>query len=385
MVTSMSTENITPDEKQAAIETIKLLQSLIALGDVRILKNTFIKAFDSKSIPKSDNRNYLHGSFNLGGTVSGRMSSSKPNLQNMPSTGTSYAKAFKKCFKAPDGWLLVGADFASLEDRIAALTTKDPEKLKVYTDGYDGHSLRAYAYFKEEMPDIDPTSVSSINSIEHRYPHLRQKSKGPTFALTYQGTWKTLVTNLGFDKVTAEQIEANYHNLYKVSDEWVDSKLQEATKKGYVEVAFGLRVRTPILAKTLLNKRTTPREAAAEGRTAGNALGQSYGLLNNRSAIEFMDRVYASPYKYDVKPIAQIHDSQYYLIKEDIDVLQWVNANLTECMSWQNLPEIQHDQVKLTASLELFYPDMSNPIKVPLGMSNEELNIHINAKIESSD
>jgi hypothetical protein len=50
--------------------------------------------------------------------------------------------------------LLVGLDFASLEDKISALTTKDPNKLKVYTDGYDGHSLRAFAYFGILMPDI---------------------------------------------------------------------------------------------------------------------------------------------------------------------------------------------------------------------------------------
>jgi hypothetical protein len=60
----------------------------------------------------------------------------------------------KSCFKAPPGWLFVGLDFASLEDRISALTTKDPNKLKVYTDGYDGHSLRAHSYFGEQMSDV---------------------------------------------------------------------------------------------------------------------------------------------------------------------------------------------------------------------------------------
>ena len=47
-----------------------------------------------------------------------------------------------------------GLDFSSLEDRISALTTKDPEKLKVYTDGFDGHCLRAYAYFGDQMPKV---------------------------------------------------------------------------------------------------------------------------------------------------------------------------------------------------------------------------------------
>ncbi|TGW14442.1 hypothetical protein EIL50_05525, partial [bacterium NHP-B] len=87
---------------------------------------------------EEDGAYYIFGNFNLGGTVSGRLSSSGPNLQNIPSSGTPYAKMIKKCFVAPPGFIFVGADFASLEDRISALTTRDPMKLKVYTDGYDG-------------------------------------------------------------------------------------------------------------------------------------------------------------------------------------------------------------------------------------------------------
>ena len=52
------------------------------------------------------------------------------------------------------------------------------------TLGYDGHCLRAYSYFGDQMPDIDPNSVESINSISVKYPKERQESKSPTFALT---------------------------------------------------------------------------------------------------------------------------------------------------------------------------------------------------------
>jgi len=202
MVTSTTTTSggLT-HSKEEAIEIIKLLQSLIALGDVKILRNTFINAFQTKSIPKSDNRNYLHGNFNIGGTVSGRMSSNKPNLQNMPSTGTDYAKAFKDCFSAPDGWLMVGADFASLEDRIAALTTKDSQKLKLYTDGYDGHCLRAYAYFKEKMPDIrqlDPNTETKCYSakVGDTYICFTADDTINYLGLTYTGTeFHELFTN----------------------------------------------------------------------------------------------------------------------------------------------------------------------------------------------
>ena len=95
------------------------------MSDISILLNTFIKSFYENSVQKKDGHWYLFGSFNLGGTVSGRMSSSNPNLQNLPSGGNPYAKLIKACFGAPEGYFFCGADFASLEDRISALTTKD--------------------------------------------------------------------------------------------------------------------------------------------------------------------------------------------------------------------------------------------------------------------
>ena len=130
----------------------ELLTALIGYGKVTKILSTFIPAFE-RGILKDDGMRYLHGSFNLGGTVSGRLSSSDPNMQNLPA-GSDFGKVIKTCFQAPEGWLFAGADFNSLEDYISALTTKDPNKLKVYTDGYDGHSLRAFSYFPEECTSI---------------------------------------------------------------------------------------------------------------------------------------------------------------------------------------------------------------------------------------
>lgn len=342
-----------------------MFDALRGLSEVSIILNTFITAFIEKSVQKEDGMWYLHGNFNLGGTVSGRLSSSKPNMQNIPSTGSKYAKHIKRCFQAPKGWLLVGVDFASLEDRISALTTRDPMKLKVYTDGFDGHCLRAFSYFGDQMEGIDGDDVDSINSIADLYADLRQESKAPTFALTYQGMWKTLVNNLGWSIEKSKDVEFKYHEMYYVSDEWVQEKLVGATEVGYVTVAFGLRVRTPILAKTVLNTSSTPFEAAKEGRTAGNALGQSYGLLNNRASIEFQERTINSDYVLDIRPVAHIHDAQYFLIRDDVKVVEWFNNNLVECMEWQELPEIQHDTVKLGGDMEIFYPSWAEKFTIP--------------------
>jgi DNA polymerase-1 len=343
---------------------LEILDALMAIGEVSIILNTFIIPFGEMGIMKSDGMLYLHGNFNLGGTVSGRLSSSGPNMQNIPSTGTIYAKDVKECFEAPPGWLMAGADFASLEDKISALTTKDPNKLKVYTDGYDGHCLRAYTYFGEHMPDIDPLSVASINSIAINYKAYRQESKAPTFLLTYGGTYHGLVANVGLTEESAIKIESQYHELYKVSDDWVFDKIKQASIDGYITVAFGLRVRTPILAQTILGKKSTPKEAKSEGRTAGNALGQSYGLLNNRAGIEFQRRVLASKFALDIKPIAQIHDAQYHLIRDNYEVVKWYNDNMVECMKWQNLPEIMHPTVKLGGDMEIFHPTWANKFSI---------------------
>lgn len=348
----------------------ELLNALIDYKLVDKIITSFIPAFRNAQ-PGPDGWHYLFGNLNLGGTVSGRLSASEPNLQTIPS-GSKYAKKIKKCFEAPPGWIFCGLDFASLEDRISALTTKDPQKLKVYTDGYDGHSLRAYAYFGEQMPDIEDT-VESINSIQHKYKSLRSDSKAPTFLLTYGGTYMGLMKNCGFSEEKAKLTEKRYHDLYVVSDAWVQAKLDEAAKTGYVTAAFGLRVRTPLLAQVLRGTCKTPYEAEAEGRTAGNALGQSWCLLNNRAGSEFMRKVRASEFRLDIRPCIHIHDAQYFMIRDNMDTLQYTNKHLVEAVNWQDHPDIAHPEVGLGGELSLFYPTWANEIEIPNHATPEEV------------
>ena len=97
-------------------DVLGLLQALIDYSAVEKILSAFIPTF-KKATPASDGRRYIYGNFNLGGTVSGRLSSSKPNLQQIPATGSKYAKLIKSCFQAPKGWLWVGLDYASLTTR----------------------------------------------------------------------------------------------------------------------------------------------------------------------------------------------------------------------------------------------------------------------------
>lgn len=381
------------------------LQAMLDYVAVNKLLKDFIPAFE-EAVQGPDGWHYLIGFFRLGGTKSGRLSSNNPNLQNLPANiemviadvflqmfpglarfvkkgKLDLGKLMKSCFEAPPGWIFVGLDFASLEDRISALTTKDPNKIKVYTDGYDGHSLRAFAYFKDQMEGIEDT-VDSINSIQFKFKGLRQDSKAPTFALTYQGTYLTLVRNCGFTEIQARQIEARYHELYKVSDAWVQGKLDQAAKDGYITAAFGLRIRTPLLAQVIRGTSKTPFEAEAEGRTAGNALGQSWCLLTNRASVEFMTKVRTGPHALDIKPCAHIHDAQYYMVRDNAETVLYVNEHLVKAVQWQEHPEIQHDKVKLGGNLSLFWPDWSSEIEIPNNADETVLHTAIRSKLEKN-
>lgn len=370
-VDSSTLEKISKVETNEANKTI--IDLLLEFSKVDKILSTFIPALEDSY------QSRIFGKQNLGGTVSGRLSSNDPNLANLPS-GSTYGKLIKSCFGAPKGKLFIGIDMNQLEDRISALLTKDPNKLSVYTDGYDSHSLRAYAYFKEAMPDITERlskgedAVEVINSIKSLYPKLRSKAKAPTFALTYAGTYKTLVKNCNIPEDEAKAIEASYHQMYQVSDTYIKQRLDEAHKKGYVSLAFGLRLRCHILKHSILNSNNTPYAALTELRTVQNAFGQSYGMLVSRALVEFNNLVRNSVYRGRIKACNSIHDALYFEIDDDIAVLKYCNDTLVKCLSWQADPAIAHDLVHLGGELSVFFPSWKDEKSISNNVTWEQLN-----------
>lgn len=326
-------------------DILDLLDYLIELADVKKINGTFIKAFLKE-------KDFLHGDLKLGGTQSGRLSSSDPNLTNLPAHGP-MGKLTKSCIVAPPGWLFCCADADALEEKIGAILSNDPNRIKVYTDGYDGHSMRAYKYFSDQMPDIDPNNVNSINSIKDKYPELRTNSKPPTFALQYDGTAYTLHKRAGFPMEQAKQIEAAFHDLYKVSGEFNEKNRKFMEQHGYIECAFGLKLRTPIIAQCILGNSRTPYEAQKEGRSANNAVTQSWGMLLNRAAIATNSRIEAAGYGTKILPCNMIHDALYFLAEDTPQTIQFLNNVLIEEMEWNDDPAIKSDQVLMTASMDI--------------------------------
>lgn len=209
-------------------------------------------------------------------------------------------------------------------------------------------------------------NVKRVNSIKKLYPDQRQQSKSPTFALTYQGTFMTLMTNCGFSEKLAKQIETAYHKLYVISDFWVQKRLEEASKVGYVVLAFGLRLRTPLMKQVVMGTSKTPYEAAAEGRTAGNALGQSWCMLNSRAGSEFMGGVRKDPVqRLNIRPCSQIHDAGYFMIRDEMSTVLYTNKHLSKAVQWQDDPLIANEHIKMRGELSIFHPNWAHKFDLP--------------------
>ena len=230
---------------------------------------------------------------------------------------------------------------------------------------------------KIEEVSLGEYNAHHINSIKASGHKLRSDSKAPTFALQYAGNYKTLMNNCGFSEEEARTIEDNFREAYKVADQYAEDCVTQASIDGYATGAFGLRVRTPLLNQVVLGNQKTPHEAAAEARSVGNAVtGQSHGMLNGRASAEFMQRVRTSKHRYAIHLCSHIHDCVYLYWEDSLDVTLWVNENLIDCMKWHDLPELQHDKIKLSSELDIAYPTWADTVTLPNKLDKKYL-IHL--------
>jgi DNA polymerase-1 len=183
----------------------------------------------------------------------------------------------------------------------------------------------------------------------------------------------------GFTEDKAKFIETSHKAMYKDYYDYVNAELDKAESLGYVRLAFGLRLRTPLIKAGL--KGGVPKyQIEQERRSAGNALFQSYSMLTMRAFSSFMRRVWShKEYFSEVRPVVTIYDSIYLDVPNDLLCVKWVNDNLIECMQdISGCTELSHPIVKLSSELEVYTPSWNNAIVLPNCLSHKQIYSKLN-------
>jgi len=192
----------------------------------------------------------VHTSYHQAVAATGRLSSSDPNLQNIP-VRTAEGRRIREAFVAPKGMKILSADYSQIELRIMAHFSKDPGLLSAFQSGQDVHRATA-----AELFGLSPLEVTE----EHRRP-----AKTINFGLIYGMSAFGLARQLGIDRATAQDYIDRYFLRYPGVKAFMDDTRARAKKAGYVETLFGRRLYLPEI-----NARNHARRQYAE-RTAINA------------------------------------------------------------------------------------------------------------------
>ena len=211
------------------------------------LKSTYLDALPKLINPRTGR---IHTSYNQMVTSTGRLSSSNPNLQNIP-IRSELGRRIRKAFIPAPGFRILAADYSQIELRIMAHLSKDPVLVEAFNLGQDIHRRTA-----EEVFGTD----SGIDERE-----LRRRAKVINFGVIYGQSAFSLAKSLNITRVEAQQFINEYFERYSGVSKWTETVLREAREKGFVSTVFG-RVR-PI--PDINSKNHNLREFA--GRTAVNA------------------------------------------------------------------------------------------------------------------
>ena len=247
------------------------------------LLGTYVDALPKLINPRTG---HIHTSFNQTVTATGRLSSSDPNLQNIPVRGED-GKEIRKCFIPEDGCLFFSADYSQIELRVMAHLSGDKHMIEAFEHGYDIHAATAAKIYGKDMKDVTRDE--------------RTKAKRANFGIIYGITVFGLAERLGIDRGEAKQLIDGYFTTFPQVYDYMEQAKATAREQGYVETFFHRRRYLPDI-----NSRNATVRGFAE-RNAINAPIQGSAADIIKVA---MIRIYERFKRENIqsKMILQVHD-----------------------------------------------------------------------------
>lgn len=234
----------------------------------------------------ADEKGRVHTSFHQTVTATGRLSSTEPNLQNIP-VRTPLGKELRRAFRAKDGCLLVDADYSQIELRILAALSGDERMIEAFTSGVDIHAVTASQVFDLPLDEVTP--------------ELRSRAKAVNFGIVYGIGAYSLAGDIGVSMKEASQYIKNYKDTYQKVDEYLKKLIEDGKEKGYVSTHFARRRYIPELTATKAAMRAFGERVAMNSPIQGTAADIiKLAMLRVEEALEREG--------LEAKLILQVHD-----------------------------------------------------------------------------
>ena len=247
------------------------------------LKGTYVDALPQLIDPATHR---LHTTFNQAGAATGRLSSSNPNLQNIP-IRTELGREIRAAFVPREGWRLVVADYSQIELRLLAHMSHDPVLVEAFRNGEDIHTRTAAEVFA-----VAPLMVT---------PEMRRNAKAVNFGIVYGQTPFGLAATLGIARAEAELYIRTYFELHKGVKKFIQETIEEVRKTGFAPTLFGRRRPIPDM-----HSRNPNARSFAE-RTAVNTPLQGTAADLIKLAMIRIDEILRRE-KLETKMLLQVHD-----------------------------------------------------------------------------
>ncbi len=266
-----------------AAQGIELARRVVDWRQLSKLRSTYTDALPNFINPTTGR---VHTSYAMAATSTGRLSSSDPNLQNIP-VRTEEGRRIRTAFIAPQGSKLISADYSQIELRVLAHVADIPQLKKAFADGLDIHAMTASEMFGVPIKGMDSA--------------VRRRAKAINFGIIYGISAFGLANQLSISREEAGDYIKTYFNRFPGIKTYMDETRKFARDKGYVETVFGRRCHFPRITSPNASERAFMERAAINAPIQGAAAD-----IIRRAMIRMQEALDGA--KLSAKMLLQVHD-----------------------------------------------------------------------------
>ena len=269
-----------------------IVQKILDYRGLKKLLSTYVEALPKLINPATG---HIHTSFNQAVTATGRLSSSNPNLQNIPVRGED-GREIRKAFTPEEGEIFFSADYSQIELRIMAHLSGDEHMIEAFNAGHDVHAATAARIFHKDIKDISQDE--------------RRKAKTANFGIIYGISAFGLAERMDVSRTEAKELIDSYFEMYPKIKEYIAKAVDTAREKGYIETEFGRRRYLPDI-----NSRNAVVRGYAERNAVNAPIQGTAADIIKIAMIRVQQRLDAEGCK--ARMMLQVHDELNFSVPTD--------------------------------------------------------------------